>query len=78
MFWKIYVFKNFTKFKRKQLCRSLVLKKAVRRRMIDERLRHRYLPVSFTKFLRTPILKNFCEWVLTNLFYENKPPAPKG
>ena len=50
---------------------------ATRRRVINERLRHRYFPVSFTKFFRTPILKNFCEWLLTNLFYKSKPPAPK-
>ena len=48
-----------------------------RRRMINERLRHRYFSARFTKFLRTPILKNFREWLLTNPFYENKPPAPK-
>ena len=72
------LFQNFTKFKRKQLCWSLkkVLKKAARRKVIDEKLRHRYFPVSFTTFLRTPNLNNFCKWLLTNLFHENKPPAP--
>ena len=53
-------------------------KKKALRRLIKKRLRHRCFPVSFAKFLRKPILKNFCEWLLTDLFYENKPPAPKG
>ena len=30
------------------------------------------------EFLRTLILKNICKWLLTNLFYENKPPVSKG
>ena len=65
---KINVSKYFTTFTRKQLFQSFVLKKVARRRVINNRLRHRYFPVSFTKFLRTPILKNFSEWLLTNLF----------
>ena len=34
--------------------------------------------VFLCEFLRTPILKNICEWLLTNLFYKNKPPVSKG
>ena len=34
-------------------------------------------PECFAKFLRNAILKNFCEWLLINLFYEKEPPAPK-
>ena len=45
--------------------------------MINERLWHRYFPVIFTKFFRTPILKNFYEWLLTNLFYQKKATCPK-
>ena len=65
LFCKNLVFKKFTKFTIKQLFRSLVLKKPSRRWVINERPLHRYFPVSFTKFLRTPIFKNFCEWMLT-------------
>ena len=54
-----------------------IWRKATRRRVINERLQHRYFPVSFTKFFITTILKNFGEWLLTNLFCENKPPCPK-
>ena len=65
LFCKNVVFKKFTKFTIKQLCQSLVLKKAAFHGVINERLLHRYFPMSFTRFLRTPILKNFCEWLLT-------------
>ena len=54
-----------------------IWRKAVRRRVINKRLRHRYFPASFTKFFRKLILKNFYEWLLTNLFYEKKPTCPK-
>ena len=29
-----------------------------------KRLQHSYFPVTFVKFLRTPILKDICEWLL--------------
>ena len=29
-----------------------------------KRLQHRCFPVNIVKFLRTPILKNICEWLL--------------
>ena len=45
--------KKFWKFTIKQLCRSLVLKKAARRWLIYKRLLHRYFPVNFTNFFRT-------------------------
>ena len=65
LFCKNVAFKKFTKFTIKQLCRSLALKIAARRRTINERLLHKHFPVSFAIFLRTPILKNLCEWLLT-------------
>ena len=35
-------------------------------------------PVSFAKFLSTPILKKFFDWLLlTYLFYEDEPSAPR-
>ena len=49
------VLKNFANFTGKHLCWSLQQKK---------RLQHRCFPV---KFLRAPILKNICEWLLLNL-----------
>ena len=63
--FKNVAYKKFTKFTIKQLRRSLVLKKVACRRVINERFLHRYFPVSVTKFLRTPILKNLCRWLLT-------------
>ena len=31
---------------------------------VKKRLQHRCLPVNIAKFLRIPILKNICEWLL--------------
>ena len=52
-------------------------KKAVRRRLIKKRARHRCFHVSFAKFLRTFILRNFREWLLTDQVYENKLPVKR-
>ena len=41
------ILKNFVKFTGKHLCQSLFLNKVAG-------LRHRYFPVNFAKFLRTP------------------------
>ena len=71
---KMLFSKKFTKFTIKQLCRRPVLKKAAGRWVINERLLHRYFPVSFTKFLKAPILKNSVNGCL---LFENKPPAPR-
>ena len=60
LFCKNVIFKKFTKFTIKQLCRCLVLKKAACCKVINKRLLHRCFSVSFTKFLRTPAFKNFC------------------
>ena len=54
-----------------------IWRKVTRCKVINERLWHRYFPVIFTKFFRTPILKNFYEWLLTNLFYQKKATCPK-
>ena len=56
-------------FTGRQLCRSLVFNKVVDLQacnFIEKWLPHRCFPVSITKFLRTPILKNNCEWLLPN------------
>ena len=68
-------FKGFTKFVRKHLRQNHVLKK---RRTADWLKRNFNTVVSLWVFKKTPILKNFRKWLLTNLFYEIKPPAPKG
>ena len=36
---------------------------------INKRLRHKYFPVKFAKFLRTPMLKSICERLLLHLKY---------
>ena len=51
------VLKNFAIFTGRHLCWSLFLIK-----LMD--FRHRCFPVNIAKFLRTPILKNICEWLL--------------
>ena len=33
-------------------------------RFIKKRLQHSCLPIKYVKLLRTPILKNICEWLL--------------
>ena len=38
---------------------------------IEKRLQHRCFPAIIAKFLRTPILKNFCEWLFLAAF--NRP-----
>ena len=68
------MFKEFTKFTRKCLRRSLIFKKQCGVGLLK---RDSDTGVS-CEFLRTPILKNICEWLLTNLFYENKPPVSRG
>ena len=75
VFSKVSCSWKFCKFQRKTYVLESLFNKKGGRRVINEKLRHRYVPVSFTKFLRTHILKNFYEWLLTKLFYENKPPA---
>ena len=32
--------------------------------LLKKRLQHRYFPMKVAKFLRTPILKNICQWLL--------------
>ena len=58
------VLKNFAIFTGKQLCWGLFLIK-----FMKKRLQHRCFPVKIAlKFLRIPILKNICEWLLSTLF----------
>ena len=59
MFCKKGVLKNFAKFTGKHLCKSLFLIKlpAAPATLFKKRLWHRYFPVNFAKFLRTPFLQ---------------------
>ena len=64
VFCKKGVLKNFANFTWKYLCWCLFFNKTVCLRpavLLKKRLRHRCFPVKFTKFLRTPILKNIWE-----------------
>ena len=59
--------KNFTKFTEKHLCQSLFLNKDAALRpvtLLKKRLWHRYFPVIFVKFLRTPFLTEHPLWLL--------------
>ena len=53
--------KNLPKLTGKHLCWSLFLNKVAGLRsatLLNKRLQHRFFPVSFGKFLRTPFLQN--------------------
>ena len=61
------VLKNFTKTTGKHLCQSLFLNKVAALRpatLLKLRLWHKYFPVSFAKFLRTPFLKEHLQRLL--------------
>ena len=54
------VLRNFATFTRKHLCQSLYFNKVAGLRpatLLKNRLWHRYFPVNFAKFLRTPFLQ---------------------
>ena len=34
---------------------------------IEKKLQHRHFPAKLAKFLRVPILKNICEWLLLSV-----------
>lgn len=55
--------KNFADFTGKQLCPE---------QFKIERLRHRCLPVTFAKYLRTPIFRNICRRLLLLIFVITK------
>ena len=55
------VLRNFTKFTGKHMCQSLFFNTVAYlspATLLKKRLWHRYFPVNFAKFLRTPFLKN--------------------
>ena len=63
------VLRNFANFTGKYLCQSLFLNKVAGPRsatLLKKRLWHRYFPVSFAKFLRTPSLTEHLRWLYTD------------
>ena len=67
--------KSYVEFTRKHPCWSFFLIKMQDGdawNFIKKRLQHRYFPVKFAKFLRTPILKSICERLLLHLKYFSK------
>ena len=61
--------KNFAILTGKYLCWSLFFNKVPSlgpATKLERRLQHRCFPVNIAKSLRTPILKNICEWLLLN------------
>ena len=60
--YKKGVLKNFPKFTGKQLCQSLFFNKVADWRI--GWLCHRFFPVNFEKFLRTPFFKEQIRWLL--------------
>ena len=63
--WKRFL-KNFTKFTGKHLCQSLFFNKVAGLRsatLLKKRLWHRYFPVNFAKFLKTPFFTEHL-WLL--------------
>ena len=59
VFFKKDVLRNFSKFTGQHLCHSLFFNKVAGLRpatLLKKRLRHRYFPVNFEKFLRTSFI----------------------
>ena len=65
MFFKIIVPIKFANFPGKHLCRSLFNKVPgpQNRNFIKKRFQHRFFPVKFAKFLRTPCFTEHLEWL---------------
>ena len=65
-FVKKVFLKNFANFAGKHLWWSLFLTKSQTQgcNFIKKRLQHRWFPVKFVEFSRTPIFKNICERLL--------------
>ena len=61
------ILKNFTIYTGKHLCWCLFLIKFETCNAVKKRLQLRCFPVNIAKFLRTPILKNICKWLLLSV-----------
>ena len=72
VFCKKVVSRNFAKFTGKYLCQSFFLHKVVGLRpatLLKKRPWHRWFPVNFVKFLRTPFFKEDFWWLLLWIKY---------
>ena len=64
------VLENFSKFTGKHLRQGLFFNKVAGLRpatLLKKRLWHKWFPVNFAKFLRTPFLREHLRWLLMNL-----------
>ena len=67
VFYKNGVYRNFAKFTGKNLCQSLIFNKVAGIRpatLLKKRPWHRFYPVNFAKFLRTPYFTKYFRWLL--------------
>ena len=64
VFCKKGVLRNFAKFMGKHLRQSLYFNKVAGLTLLKQRLWHKYFPVTFAKFLRTPFLTEYLRWLL--------------
>ena len=64
MFFKIDVLKNVHKKTPVQELLFNIVSGLEDSSFIKKRFQHKYFLVNIAKFLRTPILKNICEWLL--------------
>ena len=70
VFCKKGFLRNFAKFKGKHLCQSLFFNKVTGVRtatLLKKRLRHRFFPMNFAKFLRTPFLTEHLWWLFLGI-----------
>ena len=63
------ILRNFAKFTGKHLCQSLFFNKT----LLKQRPWHRFFPVNFTKFLRTPFLTEHLRWLLLGYYMISQP-----
>ena len=67
VFYKKDVHRYFAKFTGKNLCQSFFFNKVAGLRpatLLKKRLWHRFFPVNFAKFLRTPYFTKHLRWLL--------------
>ena len=70
VFCKKGVLRNFAKFTGKHLCQRLFFNKVARLRqatLLKKSLWHRYFPMNFANFLRTPFFTEHLRWLLLKL-----------
>ena len=73
MYFRIGVLKNFAMFTGKHLCWSLFFNKYAGLKacnFIKKRLQHKFFPVKFAKFLRTPFFTEHVRWMLLEISHE--------